>query len=70
MVALVIVLVSGWLLASIIGTWAYFAAKVEDNIVPFANVQNETYNFLSEQRQAKLKSQARIRTTGQMGTVY
>lgn len=70
MLALVIVLVSGWFLASAIGTWAYFIGQSEANIVPFENLQSETYQFLREQRALKLKTGPKIRASGQMDTVY
>jgi uncharacterized membrane protein YraQ (UPF0718 family) len=76
MLALVIVVICGWFLASLIGTWAYFVADSENSensenkILPFANVKKETYQFLREQRAAKLKSQGRIKAYGQPKTVY
>lgn len=70
MLALLIVLVSGWFLASAIGTWAYFVGQSEANIVPFENLQSETYQFLREQRALKLKAGPKIRASGQMDTVY
>lgn len=69
MLALVIVLVSGWFLASAIGTWAYFVSQSDANIVPFANLKSETYQFLREQRALKLKAGPKIRS-GQMNSVY
>lgn len=70
MLALVIVLVAGWFLASAIGTWAYFVGQSEANIVPFQNLQTETYQFLREQRALKLKAGSKIRVSGQMNSVY
>lgn len=70
MLALVIVVISGWFLASLIGTWAYFIAELETEIKPFANFKKETYQFLREQRTAKLKSQAITTVYGQPKTVY
>ncbi len=70
MLALVIVAISGWFLASVIGAWAYFSGKPEENFVPFANLKPDTYQFLREQRQAKLKSQPGFRVSGQVNTVY
>ena len=70
MLALVVVLVSGWFLASAIGTWAYFLGKSEENIVPFENLRSETYQFLREQRALKLKAGPKIRVSGQMNSAY
>jgi hypothetical protein len=70
MLALVIVLVSGWFLASAIGTLAYFVGKSEANIVPFENMKSETYQFLREQRALKLKAGSKIRVSGQMNGAY
>jgi uncharacterized membrane protein SpoIIM required for sporulation len=76
MLTLVIVVISGWFLASLIGTWAYFVAEsekyenLENKILPFANVKKETYRFLREQRAAKLKSQGKTKAYGQAKTVY
>jgi hypothetical protein len=70
MLALAIVLIGGWLLASGIGTWAYFVGKSEEQITPFINVESKTYEFLREQRKAKLKSQPSSRVYGQAKPVY
>ncbi|HEY9665384.1 MAG TPA: hypothetical protein V6C91_01205 [Coleofasciculaceae cyanobacterium] len=70
MLALVIVLIGGWLLASGIGTWAYFAGKSEENVTPFENIQPETYTFLRQQRQAKLKLQPSARIYDSVKAVY
>jgi len=69
MLALVIVLVSGWFLASAIGTWAYFIGQSDANVVRFENLKSETYQFLREQRALKLKAGPKIRS-GQMNSVY
>jgi hypothetical protein len=62
MLALAIVWITGWLFASIIGTWAYFAGKSEEGVIPFVNVEPETYEFLREQRKAKLRTQLSSRS--------
>lgn len=70
MLTLVIVVISGWFLASVIGTWAYFVAESNTEIKPFANFTNETYKVLREQRDAKLKSPSTTKAYGQPKTVY
>lgn len=56
MVAVAIVLIGGWLLASVIGSWAYFAGRPEAEISPFHNYQKQIYQRLYQQRQARLRA--------------
>lgn len=70
MLTLIIVLVSGWFLAAAIGSWACFAGKTEENLVPFENLKTETYKALREQRALKLKAGPKIRSSGQLKSVY
>jgi len=52
MLAVALVLITGWLLASTIGTWAYFAGSPETEISPFNNYQKQIYQEIKQQRLA------------------
>ena len=54
MLAVALVLISGWLLGSMIGSWAYFAGAPETKISPFKNYQKQVYQRLKEEWQSGL----------------
>jgi len=56
MLAVALVLIAGWLFASIIGTWAYFAGSPETEISPFKNYQKQVYQTLKQERLARLNA--------------
>lgn len=41
MLAVALVLISGWLLGSIIGSWAYFAGAPETKISPLKTIKDK-----------------------------
>jgi len=55
MLALAFVLIAGWLLGSIIGTWAYFAGSPEIKVSPFTNYKKQVYKTLKQERDSWLK---------------
>jgi hypothetical protein len=56
MFAVAFVFIAGWLLASIIGSWAYFAGSPETKISAFNDDQKQVYQTLKQEREAYLKA--------------
>ncbi|NBD32344.1 MAG: hypothetical protein GVY17_05075 [Cyanobacteria bacterium] len=56
MLAVALVLIAGWLLGSIIGSWAYFAGAPETEISPFKNYKKQVYQNLKQKRQTWLQT--------------
>lgn len=62
MLAVALVLITGWLLASTIGTWAYFAGSPETEISPFNNYQKQLYQKIQKQRLANSQTRGPAKT--------